>query len=130
MLNGRIGGGVTECTWHSYQSTVWRTHQTRYSFPWAHSRRALLNAWAHSPRAANHPKIVTIRALYLDPTHWVTIEGLIVTKFRTEYNYLSVDYCRGAWGRKLAARARASIAFRPTHSKQTAYRATFTSANV
>ena len=32
--------------------------------------RALLfsiNAWAHSPRAANHPKIVTIRALYRDP---------------------------------------------------------------
>ena len=24
-------------------------------------------AWAHSPRAANHPKIVTIRALYRDP---------------------------------------------------------------
>ena len=24
-------------------------------------------AWAQSPRAANHPKIVTIRALYRDP---------------------------------------------------------------
>ena len=53
MLNGRIGVRVTE--WHSYQSMVW-----------AHSRRALLfsiNAWAHSPRAANHPKIVIMRAL-------------------------------------------------------------------
>ena len=57
MLNGRIGGGVI--VWHSFQSMVW-----------AHSRRTLLfsiNAWAHSPRAANHPKIVTIRALYRDP---------------------------------------------------------------
>ena len=26
-------------------------------------------AWAHSPRAANHPKIVTIRALFRDPMH-------------------------------------------------------------
>ena len=57
MLNGRIGGGVIE--WHSFQSMVW-----------AHLRRALLfsiNALAHSPCAANHPKIVTIRALYRDP---------------------------------------------------------------
>ena len=29
--------------------------------------RATLFAWAHSPRTANHPKIVTIRALYRDP---------------------------------------------------------------
>ena len=35
----------------------------------AHTARAPLRrcAWAHSPPAANHPKIVTIRALYRDP---------------------------------------------------------------
>ena len=71
MLNGRIGGGVTE--WHSYQSMVWAHSRRALLFSinaWAHSRRALLfsiNAWAHSPRTANHPKIVTIRALYRDP---------------------------------------------------------------
>ena len=71
MLNGRIGGGVTE--WHSYQSMVWAHSRRALLFSinaWAHSQRALLfsiNAWAHSPRAANHPKIVTIRALYRDP---------------------------------------------------------------
>ena len=31
------------------------------------SYRVALNAWAHSPHTANHPKIVIIRALYRDP---------------------------------------------------------------
>ena len=71
MLNGRIGGGVTE--WHSicngvgaleltarysFQSMRGRTHGARYSFQSMRGR---------TPRAANHPKIVTIRALYRDP---------------------------------------------------------------
>ena len=47
---------------------------------WVHTRRALLflcrRAWAHSPRAANHPKIVTIRALYRDPTAYERPTGI------------------------------------------------------
>ena len=38
-------------------------------------------AWAHSPRAANHPKIVTIRALYRDPMplrrYLILVSGLV-----------------------------------------------------
>ena len=56
-----------------------------------------------------------------------------VTKFRTECKYLLIGKVRGAWGSGKeirGARRTQHRAFRPTHGKQTAYRATFMSANV
>ena len=63
-VNGVGSPTARAVQWHSVQSIT----------VWARSLRAPNKEWPHTRRAANHIKILTIRALYHDPMHntpWV-----------------------------------------------------------